>query len=222
MSRSTGYTNATRVADALARSRIALLGLALLLAGCSVAPPRPQPADTRRAWQQHQAELATLHQWRLTGRLGIQTGHEGWHAGIDWRQTNGDYTITITAPLGQGSLQLQGDPDGVILQTSEGETVSAEDPGLLLYRQFGWKVPVASLRYWVLGLSAPGEAVESLDEFGRLSHLQQADWEIEFLDYETQHGVELPGRVFVTNHQAKVRLVITEWQFPAANGEQEG
>lgn len=205
------------------RARIALLGLALLtLAGCSTVPPRPQPADSQLAWQQHQQRLAALHNWRITGRLGIQTGHEGWHASLDWQQHNNDYTIRITAPLGQGSLLLQGDATNVLLQTSEGETVSAEDPGLLLYQEFGWKVPVASLRYWVLGLPAPGEAVTALDEYGRLSHLQQAGWEIEFLDYETQQGVELPGRVFVSNHQAKVRLVINAWQFPPTNGEQEG
>lgn len=205
------------------RIAIALLGPALLLlAGCSIAPPRPQPPDSQQAWQQHQQRVAALHNWRITGRLGIQTGHEGWHVSLDWQQHNSGYTIRITAPLGQGSLLLQGDAASVLLQTSDGEAVSAEDPGVLLYQQFGWKVPVASLRYWVLGLPAPGEAVETVDEYGRLSHLQQSGWEIEFLDYEEQAGVELPGRVFVNNHQAKVRLVIGEWQFPSQHTEQQG
>ena len=204
------------------RIPIALLGLALLLAGCSIATPRPQPTDSQQAWQQHRQRLTALHDWRLTGRLGIQTGHEGWHVSLDWQQHNGDYTIHLTAPLGQGSLLLQGDAASVTLQTSEGETLSAEDAGLLLYQQFGWKVPVASLRYWVLGLPAPGEAIESLDEYGRLSHLQQSGWEIEFLDYATQQGVELPGRVFVSNHLAKVRLVIGQWQLSPQHAGQEG
>lgn len=205
------------------RSVIALLGLALLLlAGCSITPPRPQPLDNQQAWQQHRQKLATLHDWRLSGRLGIQTGHEGWHLSLDWQQHNGDYTIRITAPLGQGSLLLKGDAAGVILETSDGESVSAQDPTLLLYQQLGWKVPVASLRYWVLGLPAPGAAVETVDEYGRLSHLQQSGWEIEFLDYEIQQGVELPGRVFINNHQAKVRLVIGEWQFPQQDAGQQG
>ncbi len=191
-------------------------GLALLLlAGCTTAPPRPQPSDTQQAWQQHQRQLSALHDWRLSGRLGIQTDHEGWHASLDWQQHNSDYTIHITAPLGQGSLQLQGDATRVQLHTSDGETASATDPGQLLYQQFGWKVPVASLRYWVLGLPAPGTAVETLDDYGRLSRLQQAGWEITFLNYQKQQGVELPGRVFVNNHQAKVRLVIGEWQLAA-------
>ena len=204
------------------RSPITLLLLALFLAGCSIAPPRPQPLDTRQAWQQHRQQLATLQQWRITGRLGIQTGHEGWHVSLDWQQQDGDYTIRITAPLGQGSLLLEGGTAGVTLQTSDGETLRAKDPGLLLYQQLGWKVPVASLRYWVLGLPAPGDAVESLDEYGRLSHLSQSGWEIEFLDYEVQQNVELPSRVFVTNHLAKVRLVIGEWQLTPQSDGREG
>ena len=203
-------------------SRILLLGLALLLAGCTAAPPRPQPADNRQAWLQHRQTLTALHNWRITGRLAIQTGHEGWHASLDWQQHNSDYTIRITAPLGQGSLLLEGGTSGVTLLTDEGESVTAQDPGLLLYRQFGWKVPVASLRYWVLGLPAPGDAVEALDEYGRLSRLQQSGWEIEFLDYEAQQGVELPRRVFVSNHQAKVRLVIGQWRIAPGQGEPQG
>jgi len=201
---------------------IGLLGLALLLGGCSSTPPRPEPVDSQQAWQQHQQRLSALHDWRLTGRLGIQTGHEGWHASLDWRQQDSNYTIRITAPLGQGSLLLQGGAQGVLLQTSDGEVLSAEDPGQLLYQQLGWQVPVASLRYWVLGLPAPGKAIETLDAYGRLSHLQQEGWEIEFLDYEIQQGVELPGRVFVSNHQAKVRLVVSEWQLAAPSEGVEG
>lgn len=193
------------------------LGLALLwLAGCTSMPPQPQ-RDPELSWQQRMEQLQDLGHWSLSGRLGIQTGHEGWHVSINWQQQQNNYTIRITAPLGQGSWLLDGGDNGVLLQTSEGESVQAADPGQLLYQQFRWRVPVSSLRYWVLGLPAPGEAEQSLDEYGRLSHLKQSGWEIEFLDYETQEGIELPGRVFVSNHQAKVRLVIGEWELPKAS-----
>jgi len=190
-----------------------LLGLALLLlAGCTTTPPRPQPLDRELAWQTRQQVLTHIHSWSLSGRLGIQTDYEGWHVSIQWQQQASRYDIHLTAPLGQGSLKLEGDESGVLLQSSDGESVSAKDPGELLYQQFGWRVPVAALRYWVLGLPAPGDAKPTLDEYGRLSHLQQAGWEITFLDYEGHDGIELPGRVFVNNHNAKVRLVIGEWQ----------
>lgn len=194
-------------------SRLFLPLLLLLLSACTSMPSHSPVTDPEMAWQERQYQLASLNDWTLSGRLGIQNDHEAWHVGINWEQQQQNYAILLTAPLGQGSLKLSGNADTVTLQTDEGESVSATDPGELLYRQFGWKVPVKSLRYWVLGVPAPGnQREEQLDEYGRLVQLQQDGWEIRFLDYESRMGIELPGRVFVNNHKAKVRLVISDWQ----------
>lgn len=194
-------------------SRILFPLLLLLLTACSNMPTRPPAADPEMAWQERQYHIASLNDWTLAGRLAIQSDHEGWHVSINWEQQQQNYSILLSAPLGQGSLKLFGNDDNVTLQTDEGESISAADPGELLYRQFGWRVPVKSLRYWVLGVPAPGnQREEQLDEYGRLVHLKQDGWEIRFLDYEPRMGVELPGRVFVNNHKAKVKLVISDWQ----------
>jgi len=192
--------------------RILLLSLVVLLSACSSTPPRPEAADPQMAWQEHQYHLAGLRDWSLSGRLAILSGNEGWQVSINWRQKLQNYTILLIAPLGQGSLKLDGNDDHVILQTDEGDSLSDTDPGALLYRQFGWRVPVKSLRYWVLGIPAPGKREEEIDNYGRLTHLLQDGWEIRFLDYQKQQGYELPGRVFVTNHAAKVKLVINNWE----------
>lgn len=187
--------------------------LFLLLNACSQLPTRTPATDTELAWQERQYHLASLNDWTLSGRLAILNDHEAWHVSINWEQQQQNYAILLTAPMGQGSLKLNGDAHSVTLQTDEGGILKAADPGELLYQEFGWRVPVKSLRYWVLGVPAPGnQREEQLDEFGRLIHLQQDGWEIRFLDYETRMGVELPGRVFVNNHQAKVKLVISDWQ----------
>ncbi len=189
--------------------------LLLLLSACSQMPTRSPAVDPELAWQERQYRLASLQEWSLAGRLAILNDHEAWHVSINWEQQQQNYAILLSAPLGQGSLKLSGDADTVTLQTDEGESISASDPGELLYRQFGWKVPVKSLRYWVLGVPAPGnQREEQLDEYGHLVQLQQDGWEIRFLDYESRMGIELPGRVFVNNHKAKVKLVISDWQTP--------
>lgn len=193
--------------------RLLLSLLLLLLSACSQMPTRSPAFDPELAWQERQYRLASLQEWSLAGRLAILNDHEAWHVSINWEQQQQNYAILLSAPLGQGSLKLSGDADTVTLQTDEGESVSASDPGELLYSQFGWKVPVKSLRYWVLGVPAPGnQREEQLDEYGHLVQLQQDGWEIRFLDYESRMGIELPGRVFVNNHKAKVKLVISDWQ----------
>lgn len=186
--------------------------LLAMLAGCAVEPPR-QPASSRElAWQERQAQLKPLQLWQLTGRLAIQSGDDGFNATLIWRQEQDKYRMQLVAPLGQGSMQLEGDNQQVELRTSEGNSAVAADPDTLILTQLGWRVPVSALRYWVLGLAAPGDAVMDIDEFGRLHRLKQSGWEVEFLDY-TMHGTqELPARLFVNNHQAQVRLVIKRWE----------
>lgn len=188
------------------------LALALVVAGCTTAPTRDPAADPERAWEARRAELAALEQWRLTGRIAIRTEDEGWHATVDWRQDRRRYDIRLIGPLGQGAVRLHGLPGQVTLQTEDGRTTAA-DPERLLYRNLGWRVPVEALRYWVLGLPAPGSATDrELDRYGRLARLEQAGWRIEFREYERRDGYELPSRVFVNNHRARVRLVVGKWQ----------
>lgn len=194
-------------------SRVISLLLLLLTAACSPTPPRPLPENgAEQGWQLHQQQLRQLTHWQLSGRLAVLREHEAWHMSLTWQQRLERYSLNIIAPLGQGSLQLHGDTNQVMLMTEEGETINAADPDQLLYQQLGWRVPVSALRYWVLGLPAPGAHQQQLDDYGRLSQLEQSGWEIHFLDYTTQLGVELPRKVFINNHLAQVKLVISRWQ----------
>lgn len=186
--------------------------LLLLLSACTTAPPLPQVDDPQQAWQEHRQQMAALPQWQLGGRLLIVTGHETWNTSINWQQQGEHYRIMLIGPLGQGSLKLDGDPHQVTLQAHDGEPQQANDPEALLSQQLGWHVPIRSLRYWVLGLPAPGEHKKTISDAGLLQTLQQDGWAIEFRDYQQRDGLYLPGRIFANNHQAKVRLIIGQWQ----------
>lgn len=185
--------------------------LLLLLAGCAATPELPPVADPSQAWADHQHRLAGVAAWQLGGRIAIRTEDEGWQAGIDWKQQDQDYLIQLTGPLGQGSLRLQG--DGRLVTLSSGDDVLVdEDAETLLYRQMGWRVPVAALRYWALGLPAPGPAEHELNPQGLLARLHQSGWTIEFRDYVRRGELTLPGRLFISNHRAQVRLVVDRWE----------
>jgi len=192
--------------------RIVPLVLTLLLAACASQPPRPPAASRELAWQARQTQLHALSQWQLTGRLAIQSGDEGGTVTFIWQQHPDSYQMKLVAPLGQGSLQLEGGTDGVILRTSEGRSAVAADAETLLQSELGWRIPVRDLRYWVLGLVAPGNSTIELDQYGRLAKLTQDGWEVTFLDYTMEGSTELPARIFVTNHLARVRLVIKRWE----------
>ena len=197
-----------------------ILGIlaAALLAGCAGLAPQPPVNAPEEAWTAHRARLELVDSWRLGGRLAIRSGGEAWHATLNWHQENSRYAVRITAPLGQGSLRLEGNPRFVQLRTSKGESAVSNDPEQLLYQQLGWHVPVASLRYWVLGLPAPGSGQRQLDSQGRLSELQQDGWSIRFMDYRQEGGLEVPTRVFASRGDAEVRLVVGEWTIPQPGG----
>lgn len=188
-----------------------LPALFLLLAGCAATPVAPPVADPLQAWAEHQRQLAGVISWQLGGRIAIRTEDEGWQASIDWEQRGQDYAIQLVGPLGQGSLHLQG--DGRFVTLSDGEaTMVDEDAEALLYREMGWRVPVSALRYWALGLPAPGAAEPELNPQGQLGRLRQAGWSIEFRDYVRRDELTLPGRLFISNHRAQIRLVVDRWE----------
>ncbi|MFA7632747.1 MAG: lipoprotein insertase outer membrane protein LolB [Thiohalomonadaceae bacterium] len=183
----------------------------LLLTACSYGPVLPPVDNPDRAWQIQQRQLAQVSAWKLGGRIGIHTEDESWQARIDLQQHEQNYTIHLTGPLGQGSLRLQGDDHLVALSDGEHSRV-AEDAEDLLYHEMGWRIPVKSLRYWALGLPAPGSAEQTLNPQGLLEKLQQDNWTIEFRNYVQQGAVILPGRLFISNHRARIRLIIDQWQ----------
>lgn len=196
---------------------LALFVLLGLLSGCATTVSRLPAADNQLAWQQHQTRLAGLTQWRLRGRIGIQTEDDSLNASLDWSQQQEHYDIHLFGPMGSGSLRLSGDNKQVELITSKGEQLTAADPEWLIYQQMGLRLPVAALRYWVLGLPAPGQVDgQSLDIYGRLARLEQQGWEIHFHRYSQYDDLELPAKVFMNNHRAKVRLVIKRWELQQA------
>lgn len=191
--------------------RLFLPWLVLLLAGCAAAPVAPPVADPAQAWAEHQSQLVAVADWRLGGRIAIRTEDEGWQASIDWNQQGESYAIQLVGPMGQGSVRLQG--DGRMVSLSSGDEVRVdEDAEMLLYQQLGWRVPVTALRYWALGLPAPGAAEQELNPQGLLGRLHQAGWSIEFRDYIGRGELMLPRRLFISNHRAQIRLVVDRWE----------
>ena len=200
------------------------LGLACSLSACTTLPvPTPaEPATAEALWQQRQPPLTAVQHWTVSGPLAILTPQTGWHVRIRWQQQGDAYLIQLDAPLGQGAAELRGDTTGVVLRTAGGEfhAASAED---LLTQRLGWRLPAGGLHYWVRGLPDAGAAVDglTLDAAGRLTHLQQSGWNIEFRHYSavptSTSPLALPDKIFLTHNSTPasaaldLRLVIEQW-----------
>ncbi len=88
------------------------------------------------------------------------------------------------------------------------------DAELELRQRYGWTIPVASLRYWALGIPDPATPAETvLNADGQLASLRQRDWRVAVSRYRDGGGQPMPGRLSAENADTRVRLVIDRWVF---------
>lgn len=182
--------------------RLWWLPLALFLSACQQAPVAP--TDFTRAEQ--------IQRWAMSGKLGYRTADDGGSASFDWQQAPRYGEIRFSGPLGFGSAELTWQPGMARLETSQGEW-QARTPGELAWHLTGFWLPVSALEYWSRGLAWPGAPAQSdQNENGRLSHLKQLGWELEFDRYQSVGRVALPHRIKARQGADSFTLLIREWQ----------
>ena len=204
-------------------SRRAFLGatVAGALGACSTTPPLapelPAGSDREAAWASHRAQLDALRGWTASARLGLRAKGESWTASLNWKQIQEVYRVRLSGPLGQGIMEVNGDPHGVELRMGSDQRFTAKEPEQLLREQVGWQVPLSGLRHWIIGRPQPDTPVGAmnLDESGRLSRLEQSGWRIFYDRYTAVNGLALPSKVTLENPRLFARIVVNRWNFEA-------
>ncbi|MFT3907511.1 MAG: lipoprotein insertase outer membrane protein LolB [Steroidobacteraceae bacterium] len=187
---------------------LAALALATLLAGCVSAP---RSSSNAMPWQQSHAALQQQASYQWSGRVAVAAGSEGFSSGIGWQQQQADTHLTLSGPLGVaaqldyvGGELRYADRDGRKLTGSEAEQALA---GML-----GFELPLAQLRYWMLGVDDPSQPAEiRLDEAQRLASLTQSGWQIDYPAWRAEGGRWLPERVVLSRAQLRVKVLISQW-----------
>jgi outer membrane lipoprotein LolB len=193
-----------------------LLSLIFLVAltSCATIPSFKQPAPQNQSitWDNRVSTLSNIQNWDLKGLIAIRTNKDAVSANWQWQQkANHTYTISLFGPLGANSLQLTGEPNHVLLETSDGKKFTANSPESLLEQQ-GWRLPVSHLYYWIRGLPAPNiPAQKNFDAYNHLTTLIQQGWRIEYPRYLSIHNIDLPGKIVLTNAELNVKIIINQW-----------
>jgi outer membrane lipoprotein LolB len=167
------------------------------------------------------ANLHELAYWQARGRLGVSGGEGGGSGTFAWEQRKDRADVQIRGPIGIGSVRLQvsGSPSDprVQLETGDGKVFSADAAWGELEARLGAPVPAGSLRYWMLGLPAPGEHRWASDPFSDAPVLEQDGWRIEYQYTDPYSGestaARLPARIRASSGGARVRIVIDRWSF---------
>jgi outer membrane lipoprotein LolB len=82
-----------------------------------------------------------------------------------------------------------------------------------LTERLGTEIPLAALRYWVLGVPAPEMPAEEIaGADGRLVRIEQAGWQVGIDRYSSAAAGGLPTRLDATRDGARLKLVVSRWE----------
>jgi len=197
---------------ALSRAALALI---LLLAGCATTRPPP----TLLPAQEQEALLQSLPGFSMDGRAAVKVGDEGPPAfSVDWRQQGDETRLRLSGTFG-GGLAVTWRPGLLRLTGGRGEQYENAEAEAVLMRELGFVPPFEALRYWMLGLPAPGEppageAAPSAE--GRRGAIAQQGWHISYdrwMNVGAGAGaVQLPRRLTATRDDLRLRVTVEEWK----------
>jgi outer membrane lipoprotein LolB len=186
--------------------------LAMAIAGCATQRGVELPELTD--WETRTRVLAGIDDWEFKGRIGVSAGEEGFNGKLRYSQNVEGFHATVSGPLGIGTIRISGDGRQVTVSDKDAEEWVLTDPEIDLQVMYGWTIPVASLRYWALGIPDPSElAFTDFNEDGQLAVLEQGNWHVRFAEYREGGGQSMPRRLTAISGDNKVRLVIDNWTF---------
>ena len=182
--------------------------LPVLLSGCATPPALVRPTQADRA---HIASIEQINAFQFSGRVGVKYDGQGFSGNLRWIHTEQHDEILILSPLGQGVAQIEQNAAGVVLTTSDQKRYEAQDVEALTESVLGWRLPMAGMRYWVLGRAAPGKADMQFDEMKRPVQLIQDGWQIDYLAYREADGLVMPQKLTMHRQDLEMKLIIDDW-----------
>ncbi|WP_049722346.1 lipoprotein insertase outer membrane protein LolB [Gilvimarinus polysaccharolyticus] len=206
---------------AMCALRIATALLAILLLSRCAQLPGPAPAAPVDQ-QAHEQRVRAINQWQLQAKAGLRSPAQNGSARLDWQQTPDNFQISLSGPLGQGRVELNGNSEGVTLTQPDSAPLHSASAEALLYEQTGWELPVSLLTDWLLGLPALTLPIDNLtrDDNGLLSTLSQAGWQLSYANYQAVETVFLPSRLIASrklDNDQELRLVIAVYDWRIEN-----
>lgn len=151
----------------------------------------------------------------MEGRVAVKRGADGWQVSLVWSQEAGSTRVVLFDPVGRRVARLEV-AEGEAVLVARGRTYRARSPESLMHRVLGWSLPVSGLRWWLLGIPAPGGSMQGLelDENGRAAGFIQSGWDMTFKQYERWDGEWMPVRAEFSQAPVRVRLLVTRWVLP--------
>ncbi len=198
--------------------RRAALGAVLvalgMLAGCRTAPPAAIVGPGADApWPQQRAALEKLERYGLNGRVAVAANGQGFSANLRYQQMPRSSNLSLDGPLGIGGLRVVLEGEDLGIATSRGEKLDGDAARAELEHRLGFALPLAELRWWLLGIPAPGDAAVNQDVgTGEIHDFTQGGWRVSINSRAAGLGFSLPQRLTAERDGARLKLMVEHWQ----------
>lgn len=191
-------------------SRVVWLGALIALGGCSTPPPAPLIVDPPVPVVQ------PLSEFTLEGRLSLRAADEIVSGGLRWTRRGAGDQISVTTPMGGAVAEILRVGERIEVVDHKGQRTVTESGLSGLDQMLGFKLPLEYLPWWLAGTGRAGEpSRREYDSEGRLAHLEQDGWRIDFQRYQPVAGRFLPGKLVARRGaDMELRLVVDQWTLP--------
>src|SRR5262245_14364363 len=151
------------------RISLAVAASLALLAGCRTVPP-PAPAVTGPGadapWAEQYAALAGLDRYALAGRVAVAANGQGFSANLRYHQQQQRANLALDGPMGTGGRRMEFDARELSVTNSRGETLDGAAARTEIETRLGFELPLAELRWWLLGVPSPAMPAEKNEPAG--------------------------------------------------------
>ena len=143
----------------------------------------------------------------------MAAGKDGFSASLRWNQAGSRSQVSLEGPLGAGAVQITTDGNTLSILNSHGDHLDSDAARADLEARLGFDPPLASMRYWILGVPDPSTpAKETVDpQQQRLQSLRQDGWQVDYTSYMPNGSGWLPSRLTVQREGVRVRVVVDGW-----------
>lgn len=139
---------------------LALVAMLVGLAGCHALSTQPVSGPDAQA----RSALEALDTWHATGRVAVRAGSDGFSASFDWQEAAGHGELGVRGPFGTGAVHISRSAERIRIESGNGPPLEVAAPFAALepelVARLGFPLPLDPLRYWVLGVPAPGLPAE--------------------------------------------------------------
>jgi outer membrane lipoprotein LolB len=184
-----------------------LLVLMFFLGGCSNTF-KPKASFEYMSWQARQKQLHKITSWKINGVISVTYDNKRDSAFFSWTQKLDEYAIILSGPMNIGRICIIGDKNKVGFYESDNKYIKAKTPEELMLKRFGWKIPIANIRYWIISSMPPYKKAQAYqyDKYGHLTALKQNDWKIYYYDFQHIKNVDLPTILEIKNETFFIKI----------------